>query len=711
MIARTTRNPSVWLSLPLLVALALLLASVGPAGAAEFTATAGIDGRGRVGMWAECRIETGQEGAAESVVVSSTDGDGVGVNYTQPVASEGGLRCYFQLGRSQDRLQVSLTDTSGSSTTTPIDAPTPIPFEKEWILAIGDAIGIQSASDQQGRRHFPVVSLIADSQPLPHHWIAYNGVDLIVLPGSHAAIVNTLEDSQKQALADWVRRGGRMLLTLGGQSKGAVAPGSWIRESLGLEIDEEVVDIDPRAIESFTTTQTPLKAFTGLRLPTSGGRTLLTGRTLDRQTVPIAKEYLVGFGRVLVLAADLDQEPFASWTDRQSLLERLLPNTLSIRPNNNSQRHTRDAGYTDLVGQIRRTIDQFDSHWVLPFKWLAGFFVLYLGLIGPLDYWIVNRWFGRPLLGWITFPMAVIVFAGLAFYGTTIATPPQPVVNQFSIVDIDPSSNLGRGFAWTQYLSGTAGRNDLHYSIDAGFANSDSQQPILGWWGVNGQEFGGLSAIGRDRQMPEYAIDGRVNSDASLSTVAIGLPLATAATKGLAAWWQFEPNRAADSSLKKRPGTDLLSGSVSNPLDVDLMDGVLVYRGWAYLLPTRFTAGKRIAQVSTLTSKNLKWRLTRRSVDKASTATEPWNPEMQGDMDRILEIAMFHDTAGGPKYTELSNRIINHLDLSHVLATDHAILMGRVDEPVIQLAGEQQTAKNGTVLSFARILLPVDSGR
>ncbi|QDV11360.1 hypothetical protein CA51_12220 [Rosistilla oblonga] len=710
MIARTTRKSNVWLAWASSAALAFLIAAPQATDAADLSAKAGIDGRGRAGMWAECRIEAGQGAAPGNVIVASADGDGVGVDYTQAFTSDGELRCYFQVGRDDQQLKVSITDESGETAASAnIDAPAAIPFEKEWILAIGDAIGIEGASEQQGRRNFPIVSVLPDGQELPHHWIAYDGVDLIVFPGSQGAIVNALADSQKQALADWVRRGGRMVLTLGGQSQAAVAAGSWIRDSLGLQIDEEVVEIDPRAIESFTTTQTPLKAYEALRLPSSGGRTLLTGRTLDRQTVPIAKEYLVGFGRVLILAADLDQEPFASWSDRQNLLERFLPNALGTR-NNTSQRHTSAAGYTDLVGQIRRTIDQFDSHWVLPFKWLAGFFVLYLGLIGPLDYWIVNRWLGRPLLGWITFPLAVLGFAGLAFYGTTIATPTQPVVNQFSVVDIDPSEKVGRGFAWTQLLSGSAGRNDLRYTIDAEFSDPDSPQPITGWWGVNGQEFGGLTSIGRDRQMPDYTIAAEASGE-NLSTAAIGLPMPTAATKGLAAWWQFEPRKAVESSLKQRPGTDLLSGSISNPLSVDLMDGLLVYRGWAYLLPTRFTAGKRIPEVSSLTSKNLKWRLTRRSVDKASTATEPWNPEMQGDLDRLLEIAMFYDTAGGPKYTELSNRIVNHLDLSHVLATDNAILLGRVDTPVVQLDEDQHAAEAGTVRSFARILLPVETGR
>lgn len=661
-------------------------------------------------MWAECRVTCDEPPTDGSLIVSTVDGDGVAVDYTQPITDANDLRCYFQLGRGLERVRVSLADASGTVTqTTLIDAPQAIPSEKQWILAVGDAIGIQGASDEQGRRDFPVVSLLTDGNQFPHHWSGFDGVDLIVFSGSQATIVNDLADAQKQALADWVRHGGRMVLTLGGQALAAVAPDAWLNKSLGLEIEEQVVDFDPRAIESYSGTQTPLKSFAGLRLPSSGGRTLLTGRTVDRQSAPIVKEYLIGFGRLLVLAADLDQEPFATWPDRQNLLERFVPDVLIL--NKNTTRHSGAVGYSDIVGQIRRTIDQFGSHWWLPFKLLAGFFVLYLGLIGPLDYWVVNRWIGRPLLGWITFPFAVLVFAGLAFYGTTVATPSQPVVNQFSVVDIDPSENVARGFAWSQYLSGTAKQNDLAFAIQPSFADPDATQPILGWWGVNGEEFGGLASIGRDRQMPSYTIKTTTTDGAQRSTIANGLPLATAATKGLAARWQFAPNTDASSSLKQRTGTDLISGGISNPLDVDLLDAILVYRGWAYLLPTRFAAGQRISQVSTLTSKNLKWRLTRRSVDNGTAATEPWNPELQGDLDRLLEIVMLYDAAGGARYTELNNRIINHLDLSHVLATNHAILIGRVDAAVIQLQGDTPTAEMGTVRSYARILLPVEPGR
>ncbi|MEZ6089675.1 MAG: hypothetical protein R3C05_16915 [Pirellulaceae bacterium] len=695
----------------LLLTLPLVFSGFGGAmiEAADMSASLGLDGFGRAGAWAECRVQIPSGIAPNKVIVETFDGDGVAVGYHQPTGTNPIQTTYFQASASDLGVRVSLLDGSEQIVASTVAEPLQlVPSAQKWIVAVGDPLGIQSSQSQQGRLNYPVVSQLSAPDQFPRHWLGYSGVDLMVLPGSHAPIVNGLEGQQQEALAIWLRQGGRILLTLGDRSAPAVESGSWLREKLGILIEPEVVDIDPRAIESFANTQAPLAAYGAIRLPDAGGLTVLTGRTTDRQTVPIAKEYLIGLGRVFVIAGDLDAEPFASWPDLQNLMTRFLPDALDVRDTGDIKQKA-DVGYKDFVGQIRRTLDRFDTHWVLPFRWFAGLLVLYLALIGPLDYWLVNRLLGRPLIGWVTFPIVVVAFVGLAFYGAKRATPEQPLANQFSVVDIDADGTFGRGFAWSQYLTSDSTTANLSYRIHPSFAPKTSDLPTMGWFGVPGNEFGGLSAAGVEDKLPPYRIELDQRGGGIMESRIVGLPMATASTKGLAAWWKFETSLNVESQLRQRRGTDLLGGPITNPLPLDLLDGVLVYRGWAYLLPTRFASGSQLPDVSLMTSKNVRWRLTRRSVDKGSSATEPWNPEMVGNLDRLLEIAMLYETAGGLNYAQLSNRVLHGLDLSHVLDTENAILIGRCEEPLLRLNVDEVETNSQRSVSLVRVVIPVET--
>ena len=108
-------------------------------------------------------------------------------------------------------------------------------------------------------------------------------------------------------------------------------------------------------------------------------------------------------------------------------------------------------------------------------------------------------------------------------------------------------------------------------------------------------------------------------------------------------------------------------------------------------------------------AKNHKWRLTKRTASQIVTETGSWDAAMDNDLDRLIEVLLFHGVAGGKNYTELDNQILHGLDLSHVLQSDQAILFGRIQESPAQLiegggdAGfETQLDKN-----YVRILIPV----
>ena len=48
---------------------------------------------------------------------------------------------------------------------------------------------------------------------------------------------------------------------------------------------------------------------------------------------------------------------------------------------------------------------------------------------------------------------------------------------------------------------------------------------------------------------------------------------------------EFAPNLVNQDSISRRSGSELLQGKLANPLDVDILDGMLIYGNWIYVLP------------------------------------------------------------------------------------------------------------------------------
>ena len=71
-----------------------------------------------------------------------------------------------------------------------------------------------------------------------------------------------------------------------------------------------------------------------------------------------------------------------------------------------------------------------------------------------------------------------------------------------------------------------------------------------------------------------------------------GLPLAPRSSKSLATQTLFDVDASDVVGVRQRRGSELLDGELINPLPVDLLDGMLVYKNWVYLLPTRLPSGR-----------------------------------------------------------------------------------------------------------------------
>jgi hypothetical protein len=199
------------------------------------------------------------------------------------------------------------------------------------------------------------------------------------------------------------------------------------------------------------------------------------------------------------------------------------------------------------------------------------------------------------------------------------------------------------------------------------------------------------------------------------------LPIAPRSSKGFFHQFKFNTDVASESRMNRRPGSELLKGQLTNPLPVDLLDGMLIFRNWVYLLPTRFQSGATLSSLKELRQKNFRWLLSRQQAIESSTQTEAWNPSQTNDLRRLAEVVMFHQAVGGTTYTQLQNEPMSHLDLSGTLTGDRCILMGRLERPLTSINVDLQNATaqsqpasfqpNGNTLSLLRLVLPVDTAK
>lgn len=693
----------------------------------ESSLPVGLDGVYRAGHWTMIKLPGG---VSQKVSVQTLDGDGVNVVYEQLVPSAATV-LYAVPGSAAAPLII--LDANDEQVYRGRFRGKSIEPKMPWIVVFGDALGIETIGQNEllGRDASVAVSTIGQNDSFPDQTIGLSGVDLIVLGPSSVDALSMLSPQQGAVIVDWIKRGGRMLISLGKDADSIFAAAPWLQEVVSVDKNLTTIRLDPSSIETYTSSQIRLPVLDAIQLPARGGETIISGRNSARQPARVAVEWTVGFGRVIGTAFALDSPEVAAWPQRTLLVTRLCGTLFTAETE--SRRDTRPSasvGFDDLAGQIRVSLDRFDSKPRIPYSVISLILIGLVTVIGPLDYLLVNRLLGRPLLGWITFPISVLMVSAIlvsigwpAIRKTpaseeTVASPTDgetvasvvTQINRMEIVDIDMTSSpaIGRGWSWAHLYSLDATITPYPAQLSKILLASGSPQAITSApFGHPGSTFGGISIAGEDTRMPAYQIAMSLVPERGFVSQISDIPLAPGGSKGIGTRWTFSPKLEGTSDLSRRRGSELLEGRLTNSLPVDLINGALVFGEWVYLLPTRFRSGQTIDNVDTLRQKNFRWLLARREALENSSRSEPWNAEMYEDMPRLAEILMFDSVAGGRDYTGLSNRPLQDLDLSYLLSQDRAIMFGQLERPALEIDLAVQRAS----ASAARVILPVSIPR
>ncbi|WP_254053673.1 hypothetical protein [Singulisphaera sp. GP187] len=449
-----------------------------------------------------------------------------------------------------------------------------------------------------------------------------------------------------------------------------------------------------------------------------------------------------GFGRVTLIALDVDQKPFSAWEDRGLFwvraigLRRLNSDTNSANPAVGAGR-IYQSGVRDLSTKLREALEQFQGVKLISFGWVAFFIFLYILLIGPGDYLFLKKVVKRMELTWITFPLIVVTVSLLAYYAAYVVKGNVLRINKVDVVDVlqgpgpensVPASGLIRGSTYLDIFSPqnrdySASIIPLPLDREAPASNGDAPPRLpagtdvmVSWFGVPEAGFGGMG----NRSQMSFSSGGYEYLPAGGAEKLEGVRIPIWSTKCLTGRW-FGPGPATpliESDLRPA-GPDRLEGAVTNRVGVPLYDAILAYNRQIYLLGTvePGTDVRKIEPGATVrVALSQDRQLSGHIRDKIHNYL-PQQPSYDAGngapinrADLLLGL-MFHDAvAASASDSAVASNALNDLDLTGLLQLDRPMLVARIDRAssrlVLDNAPSPPQVDQTTLL---RVILPLDT--
>lgn len=650
------------------------------------------------------------------------------VAYTRP--GSGNVEVSLRLIDDRGRVAARARSSTLGVTTDPV-----LP-EEPLLIAMGQPQGLElierlpgfNAERKRGLSSVTLARVDPTLGPAPGRWYGYDGALAVVLDTNDRALMDELK-LRGQALVDWVARGGHLVVAVGGNWQavldsvlGPVLPAVLAGQER-LSTLEGLDTFAGSTSNPITPAGSPPSLVTKLeQIESRGGKTLAAVGP-----VPLVVRGAHGFGRVTLVAVDVDQKPFSEWKDRPLFWVRALD---LHRPAVGESAETLQMGggrlyqtsAGDLASLLRQGLEQFPGVRLVPFGWVAFCVFVYILLIGPGDYLFLKKVVKRMELTWLTFPL-IVVSVSLAAYVAAYALKGRELrVNKVDVLDVDQSAGtsgpvVSRGTTFVNLFSPQ--NRDYDVSIvpreiapespgadPAGGEDPKTLAPgtemLLSWMGVPESGFGGMSGggqVGFTAGAYSYQPPGRHER-------LKGLRVPIWSTKMLTGRW-YGPTAPVAASDLAPVGTDRLSGTVTNRLPVPLVDAVVAFERHVYLLGT--LAPGSTVRVELVPDRQLPGLLRDRSKTYLS------GPDMASTTGRIdranLALAlMFHDSQSTAAGTErqLSNHALRYLDLTGLLALDRPMLVGRVDQAAARLVlGNAPTDPKTDQTTLVRVVLPL----
>lgn len=686
---------------PLAALLAALLAAAAPA-RGEATASVGLGGAWRTGSWTPVTVAPAGGGNAARVWVEDADGELVGSGPAD-TAPDGAARFLVRCGRPAGRALVEWAD----GTRTPLDLPAPLESTTRVILVVGDLPAAERAARLMQRddgSRARVLALGEGDRPAPSA-LAFDGADAVVVCGSALGGIPT---DTLLALDEWTRRGGRMVFLAGASAAPPALVGTpaaaWLPGPAGSpgRVARMVPLRRSAAIETYAKASRPLErgAAAGLEAPLLDDTARLDGaiEAWDGSAptdLPLVVRRGHGFGTITWAGLDLDRAPLRNWTGSDTLLVELLGGRNAGRGRGGAA----GQGLVDLGGQLRVAIDRFPGVGPVPFEVVAGLALVYVACLFPLEWWLVRR-SGRPWLAWLTLPALVAAFTAFTWWAGERYKGRSWQVHRAEIVDVDVAGALARGTSFLGVWSPENARLDLGAGPRPGLAAAGAGITALSWYAISGR---GMGAVDAPAAHPSLATAPYLAGPPADRLA--GVPLAASSSRVFEAEWAATAAAGLVESSLERDAQGMLRGGLVSRLPAELRDCAVFHAGWCYDIGT-LPPGGRFDPLAGKGPRTLSATLTRSVAVLERVETQRWRVE-DTDVERILEIAGFHEAAGGSAYTALESGGLARIDLSPLLPLDRAVLVGRGPPATAWSLSAGGPADDDAATALWRIVIPL----
>jgi hypothetical protein len=378
--------------------------------------------------------------------------------------------------------------------------------------------------------------------------------------------------AQRAAVADWVAQGGHLIVT-GGANWQATASG--LLDLLPLIPEGSAAVTDLGGLAALANRQTPLRGDTISATGTlAGGAQVLARADND---LPLLARRAYGLGTVDYLTVDPMTQPLRGWPGMGDVWFTLAA---SVSPVPAWVDGFGDLDRATASAEILPGFDLLPN--VLP---LCGFLALYVALIGPINYAVLNR-INRREFAWLTIPLFIILFSVLAWVvgfnlrGNTVTLSRLAVVQSWADTEraqvnglvgllsprrttytltMDDGSFLrpiARNIQANPFASSVQASTEIrqgslfraeNFLVDASFIATFAASGTIEKPAISGQ-----AALFYDQPNQQWALRGSVRNDSDLT---LTRPVILARGEPLALEGDLEPGsvRTFDLALDTRP--------------------------------------------------------------------------------------------------------------------------------------------------------------
>ena len=606
----------------------------------------------KVGLWTPVNVEVfgGTDGIEANLEIETVDSDDVGTRIRVPVRVKANESRDFigyvktgRIGRSGNEVRVTLRANGLDYVAKGVVPNWSIDIDTHLYLTLGAKItdlhrAVRSMDKQSDEKliddvridpgMFRHVVFEDNVERLPEAWFGYNGIDLIVLSTGNEKFLTKLKSRPQQlkALAQWVRRGGRLVVAIARtnqqQTADLLAASAWdppipvVPPSSAGKASELAFKILPvthwggaqdfpfQRLDPATQKSLPIAV---ARLDDgnahAGNWEVLAHSGDDFGKHPLIAQVRYGLGQITYLAFSFEEVSFAEWAGKEQFLQTMVrklapkaPGHFADKAGTAPRRHEVNDLTTDLLAKL----DDFDVT-ALPFGYVAFFIVLYILIVGPLDFLLLKYGVKRLEWTWLTFPVVVLAISVIGYVTAVGLKGRELKINKIDIVDFDmrtsadPTNVHAYGQSFFTLLSPSIQTYTIGLEPNPAFwgekDNKVRSVDLLAWMG---RPSGGPNEMGRSGAANFFRKPYDFRADAAGLE---GVPIPIWTTKAFTASWEQTlkaPPLVVDLTYhtKVHRGKDLrITGTLANRLGVDLIDVWLIYDDRYFPIPDGLKSG------------------------------------------------------------------------------------------------------------------------